>query len=97
MKGNPFWDYSDPNNAVCMCSKHHDEFEKLNANDRIEYIKEYSCISFILLRKILDRMKALLKGKRPKSIYPKAKMNKKNVGKMLTKTIVKEFLPDEKF
>lgn len=94
MKGNPYWDYSNPNNAVCMCSKHHAEFEKLNAEARIEYIQNYSKVSFT--RKIVLRMQALLKEKRPLAIYPKIK-NVKQFGKMLTKAIVKEFLPDEKF
>ena len=94
MKGNPYWDYSNPNNAVCMCSKHHDEFEKLNARDRILYIHNYSKVGFT--RKIVLRMDALLKGKRPLAIYPKVN-SRKQVGRMMTNIILKEFMPDEKF
>lgn len=94
MKGNPFWDYSNPNNAVCMCSKHHDQYEKLNADDRILYIQNYSKVPFT--GKIISRMKALLKRKKPLAIYPKVK-SKKQVGRMMTNVILKEFMPDEKF
>jgi len=94
MKGNPYWDYSNPNNAVCMCSKHHDEFEKLNARDRILYIHNYSKVGFT--RKIVLRMDALLKGKRPLAIYPKVN-SRKQVGRMMTNIILKQFLPDEIF
>jgi hypothetical protein len=94
MKGNPFWDYSNPNNAVCMCSKHHDQYEKLNADDRILYIQNYSKVPFT--GKIISRMKALLKRKKPLAIYPKVK-SKKQVGRMMTNIILKEFMPDEMF
>ncbi len=93
MKGNPFWDYSNPNNAVVMCSKHHDQFEKLNAEDRIEYINLCSKVSFT--RKIVLRMEALLKGKRPLAIYPKVKVSRQAVTKY--KPLQKEFIPDEMF
>ena len=93
MKGNPFWDYSNPNNAVCMCSKHHDQYEKLNADDRIEYIGKYSKVFFT--GKIVARMKALLKGKRPKTIYPKVKVSKQTITRH--KPLQKENLPDEMF
>lgn len=93
MKGNPYWDYSNPNNAVCMCSKHHDEFEKLNAENRIEYINLCSKVSFT--RKIVLRMKALLKGKRPLGIYPKVKVSKQAITRH--KPLQKEFMPDEMF
>lgn len=93
MKGNKYWDYSNPNNAVCMCPKHHDQFEKLNAEARIEYIQNYSKVGFT--RKIVRRMEALLKGKRPLAIYPKVKIIKRSIPKF---TPSKEnYLPDEKF
>lgn len=95
MRGNPFWDYSNPNNAVVMCSKHHDEFEKLNAEYRIAYIilnmnpSEFK-------DEIVSRMKTLLKGKKPISIYPRLPKRKKQTVTEY-KQDTKEFLPDEKF
>lgn len=77
-----------------MCSKHHDEFEKLNARDRIEYIQKYSNLGFT--KKIVYRMEALLGKYRPLAIYPKVK-SKKQVGRMMTNIILKEFMPDEMF
>ena len=93
MKGNPYWDYSNPNNAVVMCSKHHDQFEKLNAEARIEYMQNYSKVRFT--RKIVLRMQALLKGKRPLAIYPKVKIIKRSIPKFTP--VTKDFLPDEEF
>ncbi len=95
MKGNPFWDYSNPNNAVVMCSKHHDEYEKLNANDRIEYIRLNCILWNSKTEKIVYRMQALLKGKRPLAIYPKVKVSRQAVTRH--KPLQKEFLPDEMF
>jgi hypothetical protein len=94
MKLNIHWDYSDPNNAVVMCSKHHDEFEKLNAEDRIRYIKKYSKVDFT--DKIVSRMKALLGQRKPKPIYPE--VNIQRVAAINSfKAIRKAFLPDEHF
>jgi hypothetical protein len=95
MKGNPHWDYSNPNNAVVMCSKHHEEYEKLNARDRIEYIRLNCILWNSKTEKIVLRMDALLKGKRPFSIYPKVKVPKQVVTKY--KPLQKENLPDEMF
>ena len=93
MKGNPFWDYSNPNNAVVMCSKHHDQFEKLNADDRILYIQNYSKVGFT--QKIVLRMEALLKGKRPLAIYPKVKIKKEKISKWVRTK--QNYIPDEDF
>ena len=76
-----------------MCSKHHDEFEKLNARDRIEYIQKYSNVGFT--KKIVYRMEALLGKYRPLAIYPKVKVIKRSIPKFIP--IRKQFLPDEIF
>ena len=93
MKGNKYWDYSNPNNAVCMCSKHHDEFEKLNARDRVIYIEKYSKVEFT--NRIVSRMICLLCKDRPTKIYPKVKVSKQAITRH--KPLQKQFLPDEMF
>lgn len=95
MKGNPFWDYSNPNNAVVMCSKHHDEYEKLNANDRIEYIRLNCILWNSKTDKIVRRMEALLKRKRPLAIYPKVKVRKEKISKWVRTK--QNYIPDEMF
>lgn len=67
MIGNKYWNYSKPDNAVVMCGLHHDRYEKLNPEDRIEYIRAY-CI--VLTDAIVRRMINLYAGKRPRRIYP---------------------------
>lgn len=66
MTGNPYWDYEDINNAVVMCNKHHAEYEKLNALERIQYMKDYA---ILLKDKIVSRMEKLIKREKPESIY----------------------------
>lgn len=76
-----------------MCSKHHNEFEKLNSRDRIEYIEKYSNVGFT--KKIVYRMEALLGKYRPLAIYPKVKIKKQAITRH--KPLQKQFFPDEIF